>query len=803
MSRSYSFGEYRINPALRELWRDDRLIALPPHVFDCLTYLLERHDRAVGRDELVAAVWGKTQISDTLLGQTVLRIRRELGDDAKDQRTLRTIPRFGYRWVGAFEVHDSADSGTAAPVPAISSAPAAGADAPADLPEAIATHPSRAMVARHRAPAIVIGALIAAALLVAAILALRPHAEKSSHGAGATGNHGLTGAVLPATVEAGTESAWMRLGVMDIVAGRLRSSGLPSVPSEDVVALLNAPAANRSADLREALAARLLVTPRVQQAEAQWQVNLDGDDGAGGHYAVEARARDVAAAARAAADKLLVALGRNPADTTVEAASDAVLLKRIDAAVLADDPDAARALIAQASTEEQQSAEVRVRLAKIDFRSGKLDAARDRLVALLDEAPAKTAPVLRASILNGLGSIAVREDKPEQAVQAFDEVIALLESRSEPAQLGIAYLGRAGAAEGQRHFDAAAADYARARIALRQANDTLALVRVAANEGFLDLDQGRPAQALPQFIAATEGFKQWGALNEAIYTYIGQISCYLSLLDARAAMQAADAAQKLAQRIDNAETLESLGLARASALAAVGRLREARDTLDRLRSTGTDPVTAAAAGVVLARLELDSNNVAAAGDLAERTVSVLDAPSYSGMRADAWLTEVRAALRTADATRAADAMAAFDRWLEQVNDPRARLLGRLAHAEYEHRFSDDKSSGAKGWRAAFDAARDMASQLAVPSGIAAVARSYAEALFADGDIDAAAVEVGRVSRWSDQDFACAVLEARLYAALGRNEARQTAVSRARALAGERNLPPDVLAVPISTRAAKQ
>jgi hypothetical protein len=48
-----------------------------------------------------------------------------------------------------------------------------------------------------------------------------------------------------------------------------------------------------------------------------------------------------------------------------------------------------------------------------------------------------------------------------------------------------------------------------------------------------------------------------------------------------------------------------------------------------------------------------------------------------------------------------------------------------------------------------------------------------------------------------------VLEARLYAALGRNEARQTAVSRARALAGERNLPPDVLAVPISTRAAKQ
>jgi len=210
MSRSYRFGEYRINPALRELWRDDRLIALPPHVFDCLTYLLERHDRAVGRDELVAAVWGKTQISDTLLGQTVLRIRRELGDDAKDQRALRTIPRFGYRWVGAFEIHDSAEAGAAALVPATLPAPAASTDAPAELHETAAAQPPRATLARQRAPGILAGALVAAALFVVAIWALRPHPDKSAPAA--TGTQGLTGAVLPAGVDAGTESAWMRLG---------------------------------------------------------------------------------------------------------------------------------------------------------------------------------------------------------------------------------------------------------------------------------------------------------------------------------------------------------------------------------------------------------------------------------------------------------------------------------------------------------------------------------------------------------------------------------------------------------------
>jgi hypothetical protein len=37
--------------------------------------------------------------------------------------------------------------------------------------------------------------------------------------------------------------------------------------------------------------------------------------------------------------------------------------------------------------------------------------------------------------------------------------------------------------------------------------------------------------------------------------------------------------------------------------------------------------------------------------------------------------------------------------------------------------------------------------------------------------------------------------------MARNEARQTAVARARALAGERRIPDDALATPVSTRAA--
>lgn len=767
--RSYRFREFRVDPALREFRRGDRLIALPTPAFDCLAYLIEHHDRAVGRDELVSAVWGKTEVSDTLLGQTILRLRRELGDDAKDPHTLRTIPRFGYRWVAALDIVESGDA--------------------ASVPPATDTVAS-AVIPTKRRRTIIAMTMVVSMLVVAAGIFWRFGSRPPL----ALVAKSLPSAVMPASIAEGSEWAWVRLGVMDVVAGHLRSAGLPSVPSENVVALLNAPPANRSGTVRDALGAGLLITPHVQRAGDGWQVELDADD-ATQHYVVDAHAHDVTEAARAAADKLLVALGNPPANATAEATPDATLIKRIDAAVLADDPTTARALMAQASNEVRQSPELRLRLAKLDFRAGQLDAARERLLKLLDEAPENTSPVLRASILDGLGAVAIRSDDAPRAAQAFDESIRLLEGKSEPSELGQAYLGRAAAAADQRRFDDATADYARARVALRQANDTLALIRVSANEGFVDLELGRPTQALPPLIAATDGFRQWGALNEAILSSIGQIGCYLALLDDRAAMQVADAADALAQRIDNPSTIAALALARARALAAVGRLREARASLDHLRSTSSDAATIAAAGAVLAHLELDGGNAASAGDIAERTVSVLDTPSYSRLRADAWLTDVRAALRGSDSARATKSMAALKDWAATANEPRAALFAQLAQAEYAVRFGTDD------WRGAFDAARALAAKNGVPYEIAAVSASYADALLRNGDLDGAGVEVGRVTRWSDQDFDCAVLEARLYAALGRNEAREGALARARALAGERSIPDSALTTPVTARTA--
>ncbi len=793
----YRFGDCRIDPAIRELWRSDSLVSLPPHVFDCLAYLVEHHDRAIGRDELVAAVWGRTEVSDTLLGQTMLRIRRELGDDGREQRIVRTIPRFGYRWVAPMDVvpRQSVAGGDAAVPAAVAASPMP----TVDLSSATAVS-TRKPTTRHRFSGFVLAAL--AGIVVLAVIFVgtyfRDQVSQRHPAVAAAPDGAISAAVVPAEIEPGAEWSWLRFSAMDVVATRLRTSGMPTVPSENMIALLQTPASRRSGSLRDAAGFRWLVSPRVNHSDDGWHVHLDADDGAGQRHVAEASARDATEAARLAADKLLVALGREAPTVNADAAPYAELIKRVDAAILAGDPATARTLIERTPAAGQQAPELRLRLAKIDFRDGHVDAARKRLLVLLDEAPAQASPVLRASILNGLGVVAIRSDQPQQAERFFAEAVELLVTQSEPAQLGQAYLGRAGAAQEQRHFEAAAADYSRARIAFKQANDTLALVRVDANDGFLDLDQGRPAQALPQLVAAGAGFEQWGALNEAVYTHVGQIACELALLEPAKAMDVADAAASLASRIENQDARDSFSISRGKALAAVGRLRDARALLIGVRDANpaAGNTTSAVAAIPLAQLELDNENFAAAAQLAATAVDALAQPGYANLRAQGWLIEIRALSRAADAARASARAAAFEAWANQLDEFRTAVFAQLANAEYARRFSD-----ARKWRAEFDKARLLAERLAVPADIAAVASAYADALIAAGDLEAAAVEVGRLSRWSDRDFRCAVLEARLYAALGRDGAHQAALARARALAGERTIPPDARAIPISDHQA--
>src|SRR5262249_17839769 len=157
----------------------------------------------------------------------VLRARRAVGDDGNDQRCIRTMPKYGYRWMAETQV------GVVEPV-AASARPANDASAVA-AEETFAALPAsgrRVSAAKTR----IFAAAIALIIGIAAFAVWR--AQTSSITTKHDASDGI--AVLPVDVTAGPDQDWVRLGGMDALASRLRAAGLRVPPSESVLAAMQA-----------------------------------------------------------------------------------------------------------------------------------------------------------------------------------------------------------------------------------------------------------------------------------------------------------------------------------------------------------------------------------------------------------------------------------------------------------------------------------------------------------------------------------------------------------------------------------
>jgi|GEM_PF-4185053 len=96
----YRFGEFRLCPRTRELSKGGERLCIEYRVFDLLAYLVRNCDRAVGKAELEEVVWGGKPLSETVLSHTVMKARQAINDCAGEQKLIRTIRAFGYRFVG-------------------------------------------------------------------------------------------------------------------------------------------------------------------------------------------------------------------------------------------------------------------------------------------------------------------------------------------------------------------------------------------------------------------------------------------------------------------------------------------------------------------------------------------------------------------------------------------------------------------------------------------------------------------------------------------------------------------------------
>ncbi len=91
-----AIGECRFDTLRREVRRGSQRLHLSPKAFELLGLLLDRRPRAVSKDELFTLLWPTTFVTDASLAVLVAEIRRELRDDARAPRYLRTVHGFGY-----------------------------------------------------------------------------------------------------------------------------------------------------------------------------------------------------------------------------------------------------------------------------------------------------------------------------------------------------------------------------------------------------------------------------------------------------------------------------------------------------------------------------------------------------------------------------------------------------------------------------------------------------------------------------------------------------------------------------------
>jgi TolB-like protein len=105
----FSFDNHVLDTDRRELRRDRELVAMQPQVFDLLVHLLKHRDHVVSRDDLIALVWGGRIVSDSTLDSRINAARNAIGDNGKEQRLIRTIPRKGIRFIGAVNGQPDSD----------------------------------------------------------------------------------------------------------------------------------------------------------------------------------------------------------------------------------------------------------------------------------------------------------------------------------------------------------------------------------------------------------------------------------------------------------------------------------------------------------------------------------------------------------------------------------------------------------------------------------------------------------------------------------------------------------------------
>ncbi|HYL78934.1 MAG TPA: winged helix-turn-helix domain-containing protein [Bryobacteraceae bacterium] len=96
----YRFGAVELDVQNLVLTVAGETRPLEPKSFRLLQFLVENRGRVVSKEEILAAIWQDTFVTDNALTRAITQVRKALNDDPKQPTYIETVPTVGYRFLG-------------------------------------------------------------------------------------------------------------------------------------------------------------------------------------------------------------------------------------------------------------------------------------------------------------------------------------------------------------------------------------------------------------------------------------------------------------------------------------------------------------------------------------------------------------------------------------------------------------------------------------------------------------------------------------------------------------------------------
>ena len=240
------FGPYCVDRRTGEVCKHNLRIRLSGQLFEVLNLLLERPGELVTREELQQRLWrGETFVDfERSLNSAVKKLRRALNDDPENPRYIETLPRKGYRFIGAIEqqrattAESVAEQQSSKAVALLISHPGLPSDLRVPTDHAVVSEPTVELNSKHRIW--IVAVEIAALIVVSTLLIYRADRKVQLAPVVAPSknvNSRSSIAVLGfKNLSSGRDADWLSTAITQMLATELATGGKVRIIPEETVA---------------------------------------------------------------------------------------------------------------------------------------------------------------------------------------------------------------------------------------------------------------------------------------------------------------------------------------------------------------------------------------------------------------------------------------------------------------------------------------------------------------------------------------------------------------------------------------